>query len=352
MLSERKKKILRAVVSENIEKPQAVSSRDLHEKYFDDVSSATIRNELMALEEMGYLFQPHTSAGRLPTEAGFKKYISDLMPERKLTPAELKTLKSNFQTKLSGVEDVAGAVARSLSQVSEYASVVYIDSLPAEIKSVKLVRISDADALVIVVTDLGVMKDLTITVDEELSDEDLVSAGRFISEVMAGKVLTELNEEELKLEFSLLADRYTELFLLVLEAIESREDQPIFKVEGASNLLSHPEYSSPEKARETLKLFENKEILVPLIETGNDLEISIKVGDSSVVSANYKINGKNVGSLGIIGPMRMDYAKAVSVLRGVNQVIRDEVQKSEDNKKLKGDKNGQRNSRDRINKES
>lgn len=361
MLSERKKKILEAVISENIKKPQAISSKDLHEKYFLDVSSATIRNELMALEEMGYLFQPHTSSGRVPTTQGFKKYISELMPERELTPEEITQLKENFASKINGLEDLAGVVAESLSSITNYASVVYVNNfLPAVIENIKIVRIGETEALVIVVTDLGVIKDLSIDTDPNLTDEDLITAGRFITEVMCGKVITDLNITEIEQEIKSLAHKYKKLFMLVIESITKRNQKPICKVEGASKLLSQPEYTSPEKARNTLKLFENKEVLAPLIETGNDLEISIKVGedeksDCSVVSATYKINGKNVGTAGIVGPVRMDYAKAVSVLKQVNNVIASEVSgflpNGRTNKqKLKGDKHERRTNRTNWNK--
>jgi len=342
MLSERKKKILRAVVNENIKKPQAVSSRDLKEKYLEDVSTATIRNDLMALEEMGYLFQPHTSAGRVPTAEGFKKYISELMTEQELTEEEVKELKKEFSSRINGVEDLAQVVARSISSVSEYASVVYINELmPAVVESVKLVRLVDEEVLIIVVTDVGVMKDLMITVNEDLSDNDLVVASKFLNQVLAGKTLLEAGAEETIYELGLLGERYKDLFSLVLDAIKNKESKPIFKVEGTSNLLSHPEYDNPEKARKTLKLFESKEVLAPLLETGNDVEISIKVGEDtnencSVVSATYKINGKSVGRAGIVGPVRMDYAKAVSILKSVNSVIDDGFKNNKNI--LKGDK--------------
>ena len=348
ILSDRKKKILRAVISENIKKPQAVSSKDLHEKYFEDVSSATIRNELMALEEMGYLFQPHTSAGRVPTVDGFRKYISELMPEKELTKKEIEDLKSQFNAKISGVEDLAQVVARTLSTVTDYASVVYVNELlPAIIDSVKIVRITDNDAIVLVVTDLGVIKDLTIKIDEDLTDEDLLSAGKFLTQVVGGMEIGELNDVDVEEELTSLAERYKELFSVVIEAITTREQKPILKVEGASNLLSQPEYNNPEQARNTLKLFESKEVLAPLIQTGNDLEISIKVGEDenqncSVVSATYKINGKNVGRAGIVGPVRMDYAKAVSVLKEVNTVISEEFNQQLKIGKPKGEKNGPR----------
>ena len=346
ILSDRKKKILRAVISENIKKPQAVSSKDLHDKYFEDVSSATIRNELMALEEMGYLFQPHTSAGRVPTVSGFKKYINELMPEKELSKEEIEELKSQFNAKISGVEDLAQVVARTLSTVTDYASVVYVNELlPAVIENVKIVRLTDQDAIVLVVTDLGVIKDLTIRVDEDLTDEDLLTAGKFLTQVVGGMEIGELNSVDVENELTALAEKYRELFSVVIEAITTREKKPILKVEGASNLLSQPEYNNPEQARNTLKLFESKEVLAPLIQTGNDVEISIKVGEDenqncSVVSATYKINGKNVGRAGIVGPVRMDYAKAVSVLKEVNTVISEEFNEKLKIGKPKGEKNG------------
>ena len=351
ILSERKKKILKAVINENIKKPQAVSSKELHEKYFEDVSSATIRNELMALEEMGYLFQPHTSAGRVPTAEGFKKYINELMPERELSHQELQELKNNFNSRIDGMEELAQVVAKSISSVTDYASVVYVNELlPAIIESVKIVRLTEEDAIVLVVTDLGVIKDLNIKVDDSLSDEDLLSAGKLLTQVIGGLEIGEIEREEVSKELSILAEKYKELFAIVIDAISTRESKPILKVEGASNLLSQPEYSSPEQTRKTLKLFESKEVLAPLIQSGNDLEISIKVGEDenqncSVVSATYKINGKNVGRAGIVGPVRMDYAKAVSVLKEVNSVISEEFNTSKRTLKFKGDKNGPRKDR-------
>lgn len=355
MLSERKKKILRAVVNENIKKPQAISSKDLKEKYLEEVSTATIRNDLMALEEMGYLFQPHTSAGRVPTAEGFKKYISELMPEKELSNEELHELKKEFNSRINGVEELAQVVAKSISSVSEYASVVYVNELlPAVVQSVKLVRVFDDEALIIVVTDVGVIKDLTISIDDNLSDNDIAIASRFLTQVLAGKTLLEASDEETIEELSMLAEKYKELFKMVLDAIKNKETKPILKIEGTSNLLRHPEYDNPEEARKTLKLFESKEVLAPLLETGNDVEISIRVGEDnlencSVVSATYKINGKNVGRAGIVGPVRMDYAKAVSILKEVNSVIDDGFKRNKNT--LKGDENGTRKIADRRTKE-
>lgn len=339
LLSDRKKKILNAIVSENLDHPQEVSSKELHDKYFKDVSSATIRNDLVALEEMGYLFQPHTSAGRVPTAEGFKKYITELMPERKLTKQEVEELKSKFNSKIDGVEELAQVVAESLSSLTDYASVVYVDELiRAVVEDVKVVRLYDRTALVILVTDIGVIKDITITINSGLTDIDLLSASRFITEITKGLEIGELLDKSfINNKIELLADDYRELFGTIIEALNNREQKKIVKVEGASNLLSHDEFKKPEVALQAIKMFETKECLVPLVRTGNDLEISIKVGEDennncSVVSADYKINGKSVGTAGVVGPIRMDYAKAVSVLKQVNSVIAEEFNKSPQSK--------------------
>lgn len=327
MLSERKKKILEAVVSENIKKAEPISSKELQERFFNEVSSATIRNDLMTLEEMGYLFQPHTSSGRLPTAAGFKKYIEELMPEKELSKIELDELKMNFESKIGGIEELAQVVAKTISKATNYASVVYMGlTAEATIESVKLVKITEDTCLIILVTDLGVIKDLMINVPESTTEEDTATASRILTEVLAGAMLSGINEYRAQLLVSAEMDKYRKIFSLVVEAIAERKDKPVVKTDGASNLLTQPEYEDLKKARSAMKLFETTEVLTPLIDSGNDLEISIKVGaseteDCSVVSASYKVNGKNIGRAGIVGPVRMDYAKAVSVLKSVNDTI-------------------------------
>ena len=356
MLSERKKKILQAVISENIKKAEPISSKELQERFFNDVSSATIRNELSSLEDMGYLFQPHTSSGRLPTAQGFKKYIDELMEDRELSKSELESLKSGLNEKISGIEDLAQAVAKTISKATSYASVVRMGvSLDAEVESVKLVKITDDVCLVILVTDLGVIKDLMITLPSGVEESDMAAAGRILSDVLQGVKLIDIESVRPQLLVKDVMEKYRSIFDLVLSAIASRGEKPVVKMDGASNLLMQPEYDNLDKARGAMKLFESSEILTPLASTGNDLEISIKVGaseneDCSIVTASYKINGKSIGKAGIVGPVRMDYAKAVSVLKGVNDTISNGLQNllvSPKNNKSK--KSGGKNGRHRNN---
>ena len=333
MLSERKKKILQAVIDENIKSAEPISSKELQTKYFDSVSSATIRNELMGLEELGYLSHPHTSSGRVPTTTGFKKYIEELMPEKKLTQKEIEKLEETFNEKIDGLEDLVSLTAKSISEATTLASVVYMGvTEDASIQSIKLVKLTDDSCLALIVTDLGVIRDIVIQIPPNVTDEDCMTAGKILTESTHGFSIQELkNGRRLEMEVMQSLDNYRLFFDLIIDALKQREEKPVVRYGGAANLLSQPEYKSIERAQKAMTIFENKEILTPLIATGNDLEISISVGanedeDCSVVSATYKINGKNVGRAGVIGPVRMDYAKAVSVLREINQTIEKNVE--------------------------
>lgn len=331
MLSDRKKKILQAVINENIKSAEPISSKDLQEKYFNTVSSATIRNELNGLEEMGYLSHPHTSSGRVPTTTGFKKYIDELMPIEKLTKTEIAELKSNFDTKIDGIEELAVISANAISKATNYASVVYLGlSQDATIESIKLVKVVDEMCLAIIVTDMGVIKDITISLPEDATEEDVSTTGKIISEAVKGKSIGELSKIDMTELILDNFDNYRMFFEELIGAIIARSEEKIVKFDGASNLLDQPEYKSIEKAKKAISIFENRKVLTPLLETGNDLEVSINVGadednDCSVVSATYKINGKEIGRAGVVGPVRMDYAKAVSVLKEINNTIAENV---------------------------
>ena len=331
MLSERKKKILQAVINENIKSAEPISSKDLQEKYFNTVSSATIRNELNGLEEMGYLSHLHTSSGRVPTTNGFKKYIEELMPEEKLSTQEVEQLKSNFNTKINGIEELAVVSAKTISKATNYASIVYMGlSQDAVIESLKLIKITEEMCLAIIVTDMGVIKDIMVELPSLATEEDVSTAGKIISEAITGKTIGEL--ADIKLEGLVLEnlENYRLFFDLLVQAIVERGEKKVIKYDGTSNLLDQPEYKSIDKAKKAISIFENRKVLTPLLESGGDLEISINVGadednDCSVVSATYKINGKEIGKAGVVGPVRMDYAKAVSVLKEINNTIAENV---------------------------
>ena len=333
-LSERKKKILSAVVDESIKTAEPVGSKALQEKYIQDISSATIRNELMALEEMGFLYQPHTSAGRVPTQEGYRKYVEELMTVKKLSKTEADSIKASFTNSLISLDDVLQKAAKTISDATNCASMIYYgiaDS--AKVENIVLVKLNERKTLVIVVTDVGLLKrEAPIS----SSEEELKKASNILTNTFKGR-----NLEDIELNTDLLREKlieYKEIFDYIINIITTRDDdiENSIAVSGKEKLLDYPEYHDIDKFRKTMKVLEQKESLYPLLSSDNgELEISVKIGgdetlgltDCSIITANYKSKGKTIGSAGVVGPMRMDYSKIVSILKNVTEALEKEFDK-------------------------
>lgn len=331
-LSERKKKILSAVIETNVKSKSAdaVSSKQLQEEYLPKLSSATIRNELNALEEMGYLTHLHTSSGRVPTKEGFEKYINELMQERKLTSKEREVIQSNFANKLLNIRDIIERSAKTISKATNYASVVYSGpSLNAVIKDIKLYPVSKTTQLVVVVTNEKVLNELA---NLGTNDEDeLKAASDILKELFTDKPLELIKNKEFR--ESVVTDelkKYKVVFDKVLDVIQASESNvsDSMMIAGKENLIEYPEFNDIEKLKKTMSALEKHESILPAITAGGDLELSINVGsddtglsDCSIVTVSCNIKGMSKITAGVIGPMRMDYPKAISVLREVAETI-------------------------------
>ena len=325
-LSERKKNILKAVISENIKTAEPVSSAELQKSYMNGVSSATIRNELAALEEMGYLVQPHTSSGRVPTLQGFRKYIEELMPEQKLTKAESERIRSEISGRMNSISEIVEKTAEIISNASNYASVVSLGlSDLAVIEKLRIISVDKDHALVVVVTDIGSIKEVIETKD--MSEGELQMAENFCKERLEGRTLESVYE----LEKSMPEDikKYKLLFDAVIEVITEKAESESSKVvvKGREKLLDYPEYQDVGLFKQTLKTLGDKSSLKNIIDDNSELEISIKIGgenqagmeNSSVVTAKYKVGGKVAGTASVVGPVRMDYARVISILKDVTK---------------------------------
>lgn len=331
-LSERKKKILSAVVDESIKTAEPVSSKDVQEKYVRDCSPATIRNELMALEEMGFLSQPHTCSGRVPTTEGYKMYVDELMQVKKLSKKETDMLRDSFDDHLVNLEDIMQKAAKTISDATNYASVVYFGiASEAVVDKILLVPLSKFSTLVVVSTDLGIIKEETSEI--VASEEELMQASKILTNVFGGKKLEEIENGYILVTKELA--RYKNIFDTIIQII-SKRDNDISKnmaVSGKDKLLDYPEYHDIDKLKNAISVLDKKELLYPLITGDGDLEISVKVGgdetlgitDCSVVSATYKVNGKTIGSAGVVGPLRMDYGKVVSILKNVTDILEENI---------------------------
>ncbi|MBQ0099257.1 MAG: heat-inducible transcription repressor HrcA [Firmicutes bacterium] len=333
-LSERKKKILGLVVDDYINTAQPVSSKSITEKYMSDISSATVRSELAGLEEMGYLIQPHTSSGRIPSPEAYKLYVSELMDKSKLTSKEIGFIKESFREHANNLEEVVQNAVKVISDLTDYTSVAYANHDEENvIVKIDIFRYKKNQALLLMVTENTLIRDKFIDIPENMTDAQIVEASEMISKLFVGKKFSEIMKlsETISKEF----DRYREIFDSVISAIEDYVSQkkPEIFLEGEGKILHQPEYNDQEKAKNFLSVITSKDRLASLLKEDNDdIEINIKIGgedknkdleDCSLVTATYSASGVKIGTYGVIGPLRMDYQKVVSVLEGVGKILED-----------------------------
>ena len=332
-LSERKKKILKIAVDNYIETASPVSSKTIAEQYGECISSATIRSEMSALEELGYLEQPHTSAGRIPSNDAYKLYVSDLMVKEKPTAKELDYIKRIFLEKTDDLESVIRSTAKIISELTSYTSMAVASHDESEkVTGIKLFRFKPDSALVIIVTETRLLKDKCISVPESMTDENLADANRVLEKMMVGRTLVECSElgPEVEEEFG----NYKAVFVMVVDALKnyvSYDDADLI-VEGEDKMLDHPEYADIGKIRRFLQAVTSKDKIIGLLSDDGtrNMQINVKIGsegyeeipdDCSLVSATYTVNGVKLGTYGVIGPVRMDYKKVVAVLENVGKIL-------------------------------
>lgn len=331
-LSDRKKKILQYVVDDYIETAVPVSSKSLTEKHMNNVSSATIRNELSALEELGYLTQLHTSSGRVPSAEAYKLYVSDLMVKDKLTAKELDYIKKIFLDKADNLEEVIRNTTKVISELTSYTSVGMPNKDGKEkIESVKFFRFRKDSALVIIVTELRLLKDNYITVSENMTDEQLSDAEKVLCNMFKGRTFEDICNMKPEVEDNFLG--YKNIFVNVIEALKtyvetSGEDVVIA---GEDKIFEHPDYADVGKIKDFLSVVTSKDKVMNLL-VGEDrhIKINVKIGsdgydeipkECSLVTATYSANGTPLGTYGVIGPVRMDYQKVVAVLENVGRIL-------------------------------
>ncbi len=335
-LSDRKKKILQIVVDDYIQTAVPVSSKAIASKYLSNISSATVRNELSALEELGYLSQPHTSAGRIPSSKAYKLYVSELMVKDKLTKSELDYIKTVFMEKSDNMETVLKSAVKVISQLTSLTTVAVASHEGSEkLLNVKLVRLLPDKALLIIVTDTKILRDNVIDVPSEMSDEQLDETNAFLKKYCQDKTIEEFCEGAVEIEDNF-ADLKT-IFLSVIDALKEYVDASgEVLTEGEAKICSLPEYADAEKIKNFLSVVTDKEKIFSIMaDNDRDIKINIKVGsessqmpsDCSLVSATYYANGIKLGTYGVIGPNRMDYQKVVCVLENVGKIIESIVNK-------------------------
>lgn len=338
-LDNRKKVILKAIIQTYLETGEPVGSRTIS-KYTDlNLSSATIRNEMADLEEMGLIVQPHTSAGRIPTDQGYRIYVDEMMEEQdralKEKDKEVADVKDFFIQKFDQVETLLQQMAKLLAQNTNYAAMIAGPQLNQnKLKYLQLSKVEDHKILTVIVVEGNIIKNTLLEVEQDTTDTDILKLNLLMNTALCGLSIQEINLgiiNKLKEDAGTFAPIVESVLVAVGDAIGTGEGSQTVYTSGATNIFKYPELSDSSKASEILQALEDKTNLATTIahtsqeatENG-DHGIQVYIGsespienmkDCSLVTANYELSEGIHGTIGIIGPKRMDYDKVVSTLK-------------------------------------
>ena len=329
-LDERKIKILNAIIQTYLETGEPVGSRTISRFTDLKLSSATIRNEMSDLEEMGYILQPHTSAGRIPSDKGYRFYVDNLM---KVKSEEVVRQNEMMVQKVDKLEQVLKQVVKLLAANTNYASLITApQSQKNKLKFIQLTRVNEEQILAVMMLEGNIIKNKILTVDEPVEEEEVVKLNLLLNTYLQGLSLQEINMELLQtMKRQAQGHRKIigDLIDTIVEAIQEEDDTEIY-TSGTTNLLKYPELADREKAGQLLYTLEEKQGLNELITAGENDEnkhgIQVYIGsespvqsmkDCSIVTATYELEEGVQGTIGIIGPKRMDYKKVVNNLETV-----------------------------------
>ncbi len=328
-LDERKRKILKAIIKTYMETGEPVGSRTIS-KYADlNVSSATIRNEMSDLTDMGYIVQPHTSAGRIPSDKGYRLYVDALMKEKEDEIAEIRDL---MIEKTDKMDKVLKQVAKVLAANTNYATMISVPQYSGnKLKFVQLSRVNPLQLVAVVVSDNNVIRNQIIDLDEEMDDQTILKLNLLLNTNLNGVPIQDINLGMIA-RLKEQAGMHSNIVATVLDAVADtihvdEEDMEIY-TSGATNIFKYPELADKTKASELISAFEEKQQLVDLVkEHMSDTEntgVQVYIGDEmpiqtmrdcSVVTATYELGSGMRGTIGIIGPKRMDYENVVDSLK-------------------------------------
>ncbi len=334
MLDERKVVILKAIISNYLETGEPVGSRTIS-KYTDlNLSSATIRNEMSDLEEMGYIIQPHTSAGRIPTDKGYRFYVDSMMAEKNESVQEHGVLLE----RVDKLESLLKQVAKVLAYNTQYATLVSSPQMRnRQVKFIQLSQVDDEDLVAVIVVGDNVAKNQLIHVNRPLSNEEVLKLNLLLNTFLTGASVNEINIElmqAMRRQAGEYADILESVFEGIVDAVHQAEEMQIY-TSGTSNILRYGELGDVNKASALLETLEDKNGLESLLDQTNNQDedgdgIQIYIGeespvqnmkDYSIVTSTYALPEGAKGTIGIIGPKRMDYKKVVQTLKNLTDEL-------------------------------
>ncbi|MBO5733996.1 MAG: heat-inducible transcription repressor HrcA [Clostridia bacterium] len=336
-LNERKRKILNTIINEYISTAEPIGSRHIAKHADLGLSSATIRNEMADLEEMGYLEQPHTSAGRIPSDKGYRFYVNELMGGYEATQQDIDLLASAMTVKINQFDKVIKQVSMLLSRLTNYTAFLITPEMKhGAIKTIELIPIDNSSVLIVLVTNEGIMRNKRVVLPQGVDSEYIPKISAMLKEKLSGFSLDEIGVKEINEIKNALGENGELLFPVIefiSEIIDDIQKETEVYLSGVSNIFNFPEYRDIDRAKEFIEFLDDKNSVTKAISNSqedDDRVINIKIGkendmdimqNSSLVTANYHLGGRSVGKIGIIGPTRMNYSKVVANINQISKYL-------------------------------
>jgi len=336
-LDERKKKILQAIIEEYIQTATPVSSGSLVDNSEINCSSATIRNEMAELEKIGFLEKPHTSAGRVPSQTGYRYYVDELVRDDAISRAEMEFIKSKLETKVNNLEELTKITTTALSEITHYTTIaVSPDVNKHTISDIKFVLLGTRMLMAVILTDSGIVRESIIKFDEDIEQEQIDDLTYIFRNKLVGKPLEKL---EGPIEEFIISEMKAGINVIkkIIEEINKilDESQKVY-LEGTNKVVDMPEFKKVDIAKDFLNVLDAKDLVADVLNTGLAQNINVYIGDESehdelknfsIITFNHLLEGKDIGTIGIIGPTRMDYSKVISVMKYISKKLNDDYKK-------------------------
>lgn len=335
MLDDRKKKVLQAIVEEYINTAEPVSSNALISKYGLECSSATIRNEMADLEKKGLLDKMHTSSGRVPSAKGYRYYVDELLKDDNISLEEVKYISDKLETKVHEIEDLTKITANTISEITHYTTVTIGPKATEQIiNEIKFVLLGARMLLAVIMTDTGMVKETIIKFDEDITEKQVETINYMFNNKLKNQPIEIINRPLEEYLYQEMKDMIKVIKPIIEQIKKVLFEEAEIHLQGARRELDLPEFNSLQVAKNFMNILDEKELIADMLNSGFADDINIYIGgedekeilkDFSVVTFKHKVGNKDMGTIGIIGPKRMDYSKVISVMKYIS-------------KKLNGDK--------------
>lgn len=336
LLDDRKKRILEAVIEEYNATAEPVGSTKIANDYNLGFSPATIRNEMADLEELGYLEQPHVSAGRIPSSQGYRIYIDSIMKEKNLSPKEKKFIDNMLKEDIAKFETLIKEASNIIARLTNYASIAIGPQMSeCNVEEIKLVKIGQDRLMIVILADNGIIKESIIKYEGTIPEENIEIFNNYLNHKFKGMNFLEIYENINAYVESELYNISNNIIPLVMELNNLLIDKNVeVYMDGATNLLELPELKEQSTLKNFLNIIETQDALKELLMNGYDGNINVYIGqesafddlkDFTIITYKQKINDKELGTIGLIGPKRMDYKKVIPVIKYVGEVIEEKI---------------------------